>query len=230
MIAGIDVDALIRLMPDRRPFEELFERIGEPQPRYYRYTVNAVLRRAGVPEALQQDLYFTHAETAATPEDVHHVQRLPLDDEHELLSIGALFPARRVDHQPAYLDAARGRTIATLQPLLPFLHDHLVLLDSPHDGLEPHSPSGLDVSRGLQRRGPQTMPALYRFPVTSALDMCALPVRSPIRRLLMCNRQVVPALGAEGQLLTACSVARIASQLERRRIWFQRRSWTAMQV
>src|SRR5262249_39820928 len=34
VIAGVDVAAVQRLLADRNPFEQLFERVGEPQPRF----------------------------------------------------------------------------------------------------------------------------------------------------------------------------------------------------
>ena len=60
------------------------------------------------------------------------------------------------------------------------------------------------------------MRAIYGFPVVSGLGVCALPVRTPIRRLLVCNEQVVPGLGIEGLFLAAWSAARVVSRSDRK--------------
>jgi len=58
VIGGVDLSGLQRLLPDRSTFETLFDRIGEPQPRQYRYTLNVVLRRRGLPSGLGASLFL----------------------------------------------------------------------------------------------------------------------------------------------------------------------------
>jgi phytoene dehydrogenase-like protein len=104
-----------------------------------------------------------------------------------------------------------------------------VLVDSPHDGL---APEGLDAELDatvLARRGPSTMPAVYSYPVLSTLDACALPIRTPIKHLLLCSGQVVPGLGSEGALLAACSAARVVTTADRSTSWMRRRLWTKVE-
>ncbi|MFK7990316.1 MAG: hypothetical protein AB8I08_30120, partial [Sandaracinaceae bacterium] len=56
VLFGAPLSSLLRLIPDRGPFEELFERIGEPVVRYYRYTLNVLMRAGGVPVGMTRDL------------------------------------------------------------------------------------------------------------------------------------------------------------------------------
>ena len=58
VVAGIEVAALQRLLEDRSPFEQLFERLGEPQPRAYRYTLNLVTTAGAIPEGMGRDVLF----------------------------------------------------------------------------------------------------------------------------------------------------------------------------
>ena len=58
VIAAGDVASVQRLLLDRRPFEELFERLGEPQPRFYRFTLNALVAEQGIPGGMQRDVFF----------------------------------------------------------------------------------------------------------------------------------------------------------------------------
>ena len=53
---------------------------------------------------------------------------------------------------------------------------------------------------------------------------------TPIRRLLLCNRQVLPALGIEGQLLAASAAARIVSRADRGREWMRRGLWNRVRL
>ena len=74
------------------------------------------------------------------------------------------------------------------------------------------------------------MTPVYSYPVVSNLGLCALPVRTPIKRLLLCSAQVVPGLGSEGQLLAACSAARIITWTDRSRSWMRRRLWAKVEM
>src|SRR5690606_86519 len=63
VIVGSPLASLLRLLPDRTPFEELFERIGEPVVRYYRYTLNLVVAAGAVPEGMSRDVFFVRDPT-----------------------------------------------------------------------------------------------------------------------------------------------------------------------
>jgi hypothetical protein len=230
VIAGVDLSALQRLLPDRSAFEGLFERIGEPQPRQYRYAVNVVLRRRGVPSGLGGSLYLVSRRPPENQATTLHVASSRLDTEHSLLCAEAALPARRVEEDPSYVQGARAEVIGALRELLPFLDEHVVLFDSPHDNRPPEGATRkLDLAT-LARRGPTTMRAVYSYPVVSALGLCALPIRSPIKHLLFCNSQVVPGLGSEGLLLAAHGAARLVTWADRSRSWMRRRLWTKVEM
>ena len=59
---------------------------------------------------------------------------------------------------------------------------------------------------------------------------CALPIRSPIKRLLLCNAQLLPGLGSEGQLMAASSTARVIAWADRRRSWMRTRLWAKVEM
>jgi hypothetical protein len=125
----------------------------------------------------------------------------------------------------------REHVVASLGELVPFLGANLLLMDSPHDG---RPAQDLATGRTIPpeakwARGRHTMDTVYGFPIASALGVCALPVRTPIRRLLICNAQVVPGLGLEGQLLAAWSAARLVSRSDRRPAILRRGLWTKLE-
>lgn len=234
VLVGSPLATLLRLVPDRAPFEELFERIGEPVVRYYRYTLNLLVRASGVPEGMSRDVFFLRdPDRPASEANALHVQVDPPDAQgRRLLCVEALLPRRGIEDIPEYLGGVRERVIASLGELVPFLGDHLELVDSPHDGREVFDVAGRARLAPPEpwSRGPSTMRRVYGFPVTSALGVCALPVRTPIRRLLLCNEQVVPGLGLEGLLLAAWSAARIVTKSDRKREWMRRGRWGKLEL
>lgn len=231
--SGIDISAMLRLLPERSMFEELFERSGEPQIRNYRYAINFVVRREGVPQGLQRDLFYIGSGGLRSgPENALHVQRHDISDTHTLISAETLLSAAQVHSQPEYLASMRGRVQHTLRDIIPFMDRHLVLVDSPHDEHPPElHEEGLTLrTEHLGRRGPSTLPVTFTFPVRRALNLCALPTRGPIKNLLLCNGQVIPGLGLEGELLSACSTASVISKTDSSREWMRRGLWTKIEI
>jgi hypothetical protein len=225
---------LLRLLPDRHPFDEIFERIGEPQIRYYRYTLNAIVRREGVPAGLGRHLFFVRdARAPLTDDNALHIEHRRLEgDALDLLCVEALLPRRSVEEQPGYLDGIRDRVRASLTTVAPFLDRHLVWVDSPHDGREPEDVPNRRLASADEPwlRGRASMATVCGYPVTSALGTCALPVRTPVRRLLLCSEQVAPGLGMVGEMLAAWSCARVITRSDRRKEWMKRGLWTRVET
>lgn len=215
VLAGTDVATLLRLVPDRRPMEELFERTGEPTPRYYRYTLNVVVREHGVPVGLARDAFLVRDPSRPlSGASFLHVEAHPRTyDGDRLLVVEALLPRRGVEDVPGYIETVRDDVLASLGHLVPFLGDHLVLVDSPHDGRPPQSyRDGLEVTAPKWDRGPRTMEPVCGFPIVGSFGLTALPVRTPVKNLLLASREVVPGLGLEGELIAALSAARVVSK------------------
>jgi len=233
VVVGTDIAQLPRWLSDRNALEQLFERVGEPMVRHYRYTLNVVLRTSGMPAGLGQNLYLVRESEPNRPSQDLHIGSHRLDAQHSVISAEALLPARKLEDEPSYLGGVRASCLAALHELLPFLGQHLVLVDSPHDGRAPdyeHTQHAQLNPFQLAQRGPAHMPTVCSYPVLSHLELCALPIRTPIRRLLLCNSQVVPGLGSEGQLMAACSAARVITWADRGRSWMRRRLWTKVET
>jgi phytoene dehydrogenase-like protein len=226
VVAGIDVDALQRLLSERQAVDAWFGWAGEPQPSLYRYTLNVVVRTQALPAGIERDVFLVRRPTERVwGDNAMHVEVSALDREHSLLCCETLMPARTAAERELALDGARERLLAALGELIPFLDPHLVLLDSPHDGRKPWGRPLLDVQLApAERRGLPTLPRVHRY--DAAGELCALSVSTPIKGLLLCNAQVAPSLGVEGELLAASAAAHVARRAERSREWLRTRLWT----
>ncbi len=226
VVLGGDVSSFVRVLPDRRPFEALFERTGEPVVRYYRYTMNVLVEEAGVPAGLARDLFTVRdPERPLSGANLLHVEvHPPSGDGARLLTVEALLARRGVEDSPQYLETVREDLLASLGEFIPFLGEHVILVDSPHDerpALDTRAARAIEPA-AKWGRGPRTMEMVYGYPITSTLGVAALPVRTPIRNLLLLNQQIVPGLGMEGALSAAWAVARIISRSEPRAGFFRR--------
>ena len=234
VVSSLDLSELLRILPSRDPFVDLFDRIGEPQARLFRYTLNVVIRAEGLPVGMGRHAFMIRdPKRELSDENLLRVESHPVtDDGLALLCVQALLSRRLGPGASTGGKLIRQRVLESLRTLVPFLDEHLVMVDSPHDGLpiedrrggrtiEPSSPWS---------RGPHTMEAIFGYPVLGPMGLCALPTRSPIRRLLLTGRQVIPALGLEGELLSAWSAAKIITAGDRRKEWMRRRLWTKVEL
>jgi len=132
VLMGSPLSYLLRLVPDRAPFEELFERIGEPVVRHYRYTLNLLVAAEGVPEGMSRDVFFVRdPERPLSDANALRLQVDPPDDAgRRLITAEALLPRRGIEDVPEYAQTVRERVVAALGELVPFLGDHLELMDS----------------------------------------------------------------------------------------------------
>jgi phytoene dehydrogenase-like protein len=226
ILLGHEVSSYLGMLPDRRPFEELFERTGEPVVRYYRYTLNLVVAAEGVPEGMARDVFFIRdPERALAGTNCLHLETHPRDARgRRLLCVEALLPRRTVEEEDDSLATLREALLAAVAELVPFLDAHLLYVDSPHDARPAR-----DVKAGQDRlpaekwaRGPKTMEPVLGYPMTSMHGLAALPTRTPIPNLLLCNEQVLPGLGLEGVLLAAWAAARTVGRSDGRRDAFRR--------
>lgn len=222
---GLSVDALTRQLREPALLTPLFAEYGEPTPHAHRYVLNLVLDGDALPEGLARDALLLGERPLWI-----EAQRVRAG-EHALLSVEALIDARALARDPGLLAGERARIMRELALLSPFFAQHVSLCDSPHDGRPAEGPAASEVATldPLQRRGPDTMQVVYAYPQTRVHGCCALPLRTPIDRLLLCNGQVVPGLGLEGRFVTAWSAAKLVTRALGR-AWMNRGRWTKVEL
>ena len=227
---GTTIGELSQLLPERAPMSAMFERVGEPRSRAYRCTVHVLLDRRGVPKALEPLSLLC---TSATDSDEAFLLRYrDVDEDRALLSASRLIEEHRINTGSSPLRFVREEALDAIRSVVPFLDDHTIWIDSPHDGLPPHA-----IRRDTElpcsdpwTRGPHTMRAVYGYPTRRALGVCALPTRTPVRGVFLCNEQVAPGLGFEGSFLAATSVTRIIGSQYHRQDWLRRGPWARRSV
>lgn len=225
LLWGLPVARLASRLADRSELDPLFAETGEPRSVASRFTLNVVVSRDALPEGMGRDLLLV-----GDPPIWIERKLVPASDR-AVLSMETLLPAESIDERARRLKTQRERMIDALDELSPFLRSQLLLVDSPHDGRPIQ-----DLEQGIEStpadshlRGPDTMRHVYTFPSPRLHGSAALTVRTPIKRLLLCNDQVIGGLGLEGSFLTAWSAARVVTRALRRG-FMNRGRWTKVEL
>jgi hypothetical protein len=192
ILAACDINATVRLLADRAPMEDLLERVGEPTPEYFRYTLNVVLEHGAIPPGMGHHLLLVRdPRQPLTADNCLRVETSPADAAgHSTVCVEALLPRRGMEDVAGFLMGLRDRIMLALREVIPFMDASLVLVDSPHDGRD-----ALDVreaktvaARDPWGRGPSTMSAVHRYPPHVRPWLLRLP-RSDARPGLAALRQ-----------------------------------------
>jgi len=149
-----------------------------------------------------------------------------------LLVAEALLPARG----PLTLLEARAAVVDTLRTALPFFDEHVRLIDSVHDGLPLY-----DMSEGGRRdidrihlegsaAGAEPMQRQWAVDPPGYRGLAGEPLRGPIAGTYLVGSSVLPALGQEGELLAAASVAEIITRRDKNRQRMRQKLWSKIET
>jgi hypothetical protein len=207
-----------------------------------RFVVSLVVRRAGLPDSLPVESFVLPAGTRPDPRrPVVHLQKRGKDAwgdgrgvrEGEVVLVAeCLLPAR----SSLTVLEARHAVLETLRTAFPFLDEHTVLVDSVHDGLPL-----VDFSSGTRREverlhvnetspGREPMERLWSVDQPGFLGLSGEPVRGPIPSTFLVGPTVLPALGQEGELLAAWSVARLVTRRDKTRQRMRQKLWSKIET
>ncbi len=204
-----------------------------------RFVVSLVVATRGLPESLGVESFCLPRRT--TPPDLRapavHLQRFdqPRETGQEaetLLVAEAVLPVRG----PLSLLEARLAVLSTLRVHLPFLDEHVRVIDSPHDGLPLRRANGArwsEIDRiHVPESGatPEPMDWMWLAEPPGFADLAGEPIRGPIPGTYLVGRTVLPALGQEGALLAAWSAARLITRRDRSRQRMRQKLWTKIET
>lgn len=124
------------------------------------------------------------------------------------LTLAAVVPnAERRDR--AYWQELRARLLRTCEGLMPFSAPHIEHVDVPWDDGD-----GREGTRPVTE-----MDELYGWDGDSTLGLTALPHRTPVKNLVLANRQILPGLGLEGEFLAGAGAARLLHNAKDKPSW-----------
>jgi hypothetical protein len=113
---------------------------------------------------------------------------------------------------------------------------HLVAVDSPHDGLPLwlyEAQGRREIDRISLRGGsirPEPMVCQYTVETPTFYGLAGEPLRGPLERSFLVGKTVLPALGQEGELLAACSAARLITRTDPRREKMRLEMWNKVEI
>lgn len=208
-----------------------------------RYVVSLLVNRAGIPEPLAEESFVISPRTPRLDPrrpDIHlqHVALNRLDESAAASSNEALLVAEILLPRRGILTLyeAREAVLATLRSTFPFLERHLIAVDSAYDGLPLWDYSGgsrVEIDRVHCKEtapGGEAMPQLWDMHAESFLGLAGEPLRGPITGTYLTGSTVLPALGQEGELLAATSVAGLITRRHGTRQRMRRQMWSRVEA
>ncbi len=208
-----------------------------------RFIVSVVTNTRGLPEPLSKESFVLPAERLRRDprHPTVHLQRFEASAFSDgraqaraetLLVAEAILPARG----PLSLLEAREAVLGVLRGALPFLDEHLLIVDSPHDGLPLY-----DYRSGARREvdrvhvqgavpGVEAMEPVWTVEPTGYLDLAGEPVRGPIPNTYLVGKTVLPGLGQEGELMAAFGAARLITRKDGARQKMRRQMWSKIET
>lgn len=196
------------------------------RPAVGRFVVSCLVRREALPEPLAQTSFFLPERGAPALQ----VQRFPnTGDPHTCWLVAETLSKLS---EKRGLRQLRERILQALCAQLPFLREHLLLCDSPHDGLplqvfEAGKPRSMErlVLEGASR-GPEAMELQWEAERPGHLGLAGEPVQGPLSSAFQVGKTVFPGLGQEGELLAAWMAAKWITKSDRTWQERKRQMWT----
>jgi phytoene dehydrogenase-like protein len=213
----------------------------ELKPTAGRFTVSVVVRSEGLPKPLSHESFLLPPEGPYPDprQPVVHLQHYnaaalgpDANPAESLLVAEAIVPAEST----LTPEEARRAVLNTLRFHFPFLDRHVVLIDSPHDGLplEDYSTGTCrEISRiHVKQSSPKPEHMEYQWSVEPKgyLELAGEPLAGPIAGSYLVGKTVLPALGQEGELIAAWSVARVLTRRDSIRQRRRRQLWTKVET
>lgn len=214
MVSATDTSALRRLISDRKRNRKLSDQLDLSTIKSFLFAVNWVLPEALLPRGMGELLLLDTQDVELGPLLVQlHPARTPDGKEDPALRVvcaGGFVPSSVRDLGEGYLQSIALRIDAHLAALMPFTQDKRVLRSAPY----------LDAGAV---RGTRLMPhPHYVFDSQAVLGVTGLKQQTPSKNVLLAGREVLPALGLEGELLAGERAARLVQEMLKKKAVLKR--------
>jgi len=207
-----------------------------------RFVVSLVVNTRGLPGPLSKEAFVVPTERKRKDprHPTVHLQRCEAAafserqqaKDETLLVAEAILPTRG----SLTLLEAREAVLGTLRDALPFLDEHLLIVDSAHDGLplyDYRSGARREVDR-VHLHGASTaaeaMERLWKVEPAGYLEIAGEPIRGPIPNTYLVGKTVLPGLGQEGELMAAFGAAKLITRKDGARQKMRRQMWSKIET
>ncbi|HEY8211305.1 MAG TPA: NAD(P)-binding protein [Myxococcaceae bacterium] len=209
VVGATDSDALRRLVEEKKKHRKLVEALEWSSIKEFLFTVNWVIRETGLPRGMGElVLYATGDDLDPLLIQQHAARRAGGGKEEEslrVLTASTFIPASARDLGEPHLLQLAERIGAHLESLMPFSRQHLVLSSAPH------------LHAGGSR-GSRLLPhPHFQIESETLLGVEGLSQRTAVKNLFLANREVLPGLGLEGELLAGRRAARLVMGLTKKK-------------
>lgn len=205
VVGATDGAALRRLLPDKKKNRALSDALEAPVVRRLLFAQNLVLPERALPRGLGELalLETTDAELSPLLLQVSPARKAGAEKPEadvRVLCAAAFVEANTRELGEEHMRGVAGRIRAALDRLMPFSLERALVSSSPY----------LD-SGGV--RGSRLLPhPLLSFEDAPFLNVAGLPAQLPGKGFYLANREVLPGLGLEGEVLAARRVAKLIQE------------------
>jgi len=211
LVGATESGALRRLVQEKKKHRKLTEALEWSSTREFLFTVNWVIRETGLPRGMGELVLSSTGDDLDPILIQQHPARragAPPGKEEEslrVLTAGAFVPATARDLGEPHLMGLADRIGAHLEALMPFSRQHLVLASAPY------------LHAGGSR-GSRLLPhPHFQIESESLLGVEGLSQRTAVKNFFLANREVLPGLGLEGELLAGRRAARLVMGLTKKK-------------
>jgi phytoene dehydrogenase-like protein len=230
VVGEMPASELVGLASDYAPSRRALAAMPTLTAKRRRFVVAILLEADGLPELLGRESFLLTGQADVAV----HVQ------QHEVTVSSAkrvLLVAETLLPEGVHPRAWRERVLKILETQLPFIERHYVLVDSPHDGRplwDYRSGARVEVERALLRGSggaidPEPMAPQVDVTPPQLHGLAGDGLRTPVGNAFVVGRSCMPALGQEGELLSAWGVARIITRTDRRKEKMRREMWSKIE-
>lgn len=232
--------SLLDLTNDFDPPRRALAALPHLIPAEWRFVVSIVVRDEGLPAALGDEAFLLTSwpHRGGDPgKPLVHLQRWC---EPCGVSGATLLVAEASFPEGTSLPVARAResVLDAIESLLPYIENHYLVIDSPHDGRplwDFRSGARRDIGRASLRSNggsAEAEPMVTRWHIEPRTfhGLGGEPLRTPLAGAFVVGPSTLPALGQEGELLSAWSVASLITRTDRRKERMRREMWTKIEL
>jgi phytoene dehydrogenase-like protein len=209
VVVATDTGALRRLLPEKKQHGKLSESLERVETRRYLFAVNWVIPQDLLPLGMGELLLVEaqDQELGTVLVQVHPARKSGGEEDpgSRVVCAGIFVPAATRDQGEEHLQGLKARLELELERLIPFARGRLHLSSAPY----------LDAG-GM--RGSRLLPhPLIAIEAERFAGVTGLNPRTPVKNLFLANREVLPGLGVEGELLAGVRAARLVQDALRKK-------------